>query len=83
MKPIAYSKAALKTLRRIPAKEAERIRAKVQQYASDPNSQAHNVRALTGSPYIRLRVADWRVIMDDQSNVLEILQIGPRGSIYS
>lgn len=83
MKPIAYSKAALKTLRRIPAKEAERIRAKVQQYASDPNSQAHNVRTLTGSPYIRLRVADWRVIMDDQSNVLEILQIGPRGSIYS
>jgi len=29
-----------------------------------------------------LRVGDWRVIMDDQGNVLAILDIGPRGGVY-
>lgn len=82
MKKIAYSKSALKTLRRMPANEAKRITGKVEQYASDPKSLANNVKSLVGSPYIRLRVADWRVIMDDQGNVLEVLQIGPRGGIY-
>lgn len=66
----------------MPAKEAKRIVAKVEQYASDPKSLANNVKALAGSPYIRLRVGDWRVVMDDRGNVLGILRIGPRGSIY-
>lgn len=82
MKPIAYSKSALKTLRRIPANEARRIVAKVEQYAGDPKSQANNVKALIGSPYIRLRIGDWRVIMDDQGQVLDVLKIGPRGGVY-
>jgi mRNA interferase RelE/StbE len=37
---------------------------------------------LTGSPNIRLRVGDWRVIMDDQGTVLAVLEIGTRGDIY-
>ncbi|WP_119389381.1 type II toxin-antitoxin system RelE family toxin [Taklimakanibacter lacteus] len=82
MESIAYSKSALRTLRRIPANEARRIVDKIEQYASDPGSQANNVKALTGSSYLRLRVGDWRVIMDDQGQVLGILKIGPRGGIY-
>lgn len=82
MKTIAYSKSALKTLRRIPANDARRIVDKIEQYAGDPKSQTNNVKALAGSPYIRLRVGDWRVIMDDQGQVLDILKIGPRSGIY-
>ncbi|AQS61795.1 hypothetical protein AGRHK599_LOCUS1202 [Rhizobium rhizogenes] len=82
MKQIAYSKSALKVLRRLPSNEAKRITSKIEQYASDPKSLANNIKALVGSPYIRLRVADWRIIMDDQGNVLEVLKIGPRGSVY-
>ncbi|MUO77892.1 type II toxin-antitoxin system RelE/ParE family toxin [Agrobacterium vitis] len=82
MKKIAYSKSSLKVLRRLPTNEAKRITQKIEQYASDPQSMANNVKALTSSPYIRLRVGDWRVIMDDQGSVLEILKIGPRGSVY-
>lgn len=82
MRQVAYSKSALKTLRRIPSNEATRIMAKVEQYANNPKSLVNNVKALAGSPYIRLRVADWRVIMDDHGNVLEVLEIGPRGGIY-
>ena len=82
MKKIAYSKAALKTLRRMPTNEAQRIMGKVEQYANDPASLANNVKALVGSPFVRLRVADWRIIMDDQGQVLEVLEVGPRGGIY-
>ena len=82
MKAIAYSRAAIKTLRRIPANEAERIRLKIELYATDPASLANNVKALVGSPYVRLRVGDWRVIMDDRGNVLDVMKIGPRGGIY-
>jgi mRNA interferase RelE/StbE len=82
VKEIAYSKSSLKVLRRMPAIETRRIVAKIEQYAKAPASLANNVKRLTGSPYIRLRVGDWRVIMDDKGNVLDVLKIGPRGSIY-
>lgn len=82
MKKIAYSKASIKTLRRLSATDAKRIVAKIEQYADDPTSLTNNVKALVGSPYIRLRVGNWRVIMDDDGHILEIIQIGPRGSVY-
>lgn len=82
MKKIAYSKSSLKFLRKLPAPEAKRITSKIEQYASDSKSLANNIKALVGSPYIRLRVGDWRIIMDDQGNVIEVIKIGPRSSIY-
>jgi len=82
MVSVTYSKSALKVLSRLQPKLAARILEKVEQFAADPKSQANNVKVLTGSPYIRLRVGDWRVIMDDQGNVLLVLEIGPRGDIY-
>jgi mRNA interferase RelE/StbE len=36
---------------------------------------------MESNPAIRLRVGDWRVIMED-GEVLEVVQVGPRGSIY-
>jgi mRNA interferase RelE/StbE len=66
----------------MPANTALLIRSKIESYAQDPQSQANNVTALKGREGIRLRVGDWRVIMDDQGQVLAILDIGPRGGIY-
>jgi len=54
---------------------------KVDAYAADPASQANNVKALKGRTGIRLRVGDWRVIMDD-GVVLAVLEIAPRGGVY-
>jgi mRNA interferase RelE/StbE len=82
MREIGYSRAALKVLSRMPANESGRLRAKIRQYAEDPASLANNVKALSGSPYVRLRVGDWRVIMDDRDRVLLIVNVGPRGGIY-
>ncbi len=81
MKPIVYRDAALRTLRRIPANTARRIIGKIEAFARDPASQANNVRKLQGRDGVRLRVGDWRVIMQD-GEVLEISEIGPRGGIY-
>jgi mRNA interferase RelE/StbE len=82
MKPISYSKVAIRALRRIPRNVADLIRSKIEAYAEDPASQANNVKVLKGREGIRLRVGDWRVIMDDQGNVLAVLDVGPRGSVY-
>ncbi len=65
----------------MPANTADRIRSKVVQYAQEPESLANNVTSLKGRNGIRLRVGDWRVILDD-GVVLAILEIGPRGGIY-
>ncbi len=82
MKPVTYKPAALKALGRMPAKTARHIVGKIEQYAANPASQANNVTALKGRDAIRLRVGNWRVIMNDGGEVLDILDIGPRGGIY-
>ncbi|QBY01737.1 type II toxin-antitoxin system RelE/ParE family toxin [Rhodophyticola sp. CCM32] len=81
MKQITYRPSARKTLRRMPRNTARRILAKIEEYAHAPGSQANNVTALRGRDGIRLRVGDWRVIMQD-GEVLEVLKIGPRGGVY-
>jgi mRNA interferase RelE/StbE len=81
MKQITFSRSAAKTLSRMPANTAKLIVAKVKQYAADPASLANNVKALKGSTAIRLRVGDWRVVMEDGA-VLAVIAIGARGGIY-
>ena len=82
MRQISYTKVAIRVLRRMPVNKSKLIRSKIEAYAQEPASQANNVKSLKGRDGIRLRVGDWRVIMDDQDNVLAILDIGPRGGIY-
>jgi len=82
MKPVSYTRAAIRVLRRMPANWSARIRAKVEQYAADRVSLANNVTEMKGTNgAVRLRVGDWRVIMED-GEVLAVLEIGPRGGIY-
>lgn len=66
----------------MPANESARIRLKIEQYAEEPESLANMVKALTGSDYIRLRVGDWRIIMDEKETVLDVIKIGARGDVY-
>jgi mRNA interferase RelE/StbE len=37
---------------------------------------------LQGREGYRLRVGDWRVILGEDGNVLNILDVGPRGGVY-
>jgi mRNA interferase RelE/StbE len=79
---IRYNKAAIKALTRMPWNKARPIRSKIEQYASEPESMVNNVKKLQGRDGYRLRFGDWRVIFDREGVVLDILEIGPRGSIY-
>src|SRR3546814_10011788 len=75
VKPIVYTRSAIRSLGRMPVSKARLIRSKIEQYAADPASLANNVKALKGRDAIRLRVGDWRVIMED-GVVIAVLEIG-------
>lgn len=81
MKPVTYSKEAIRTLTRMPRNEATRIRDKIEAYAADPAAQAGNLKRLQGRDELRLRVGDWRVILRE-TTVVAVLRIAPRGSAY-
>lgn len=66
----------------MPANTARRIMGKIDEYAADPASQANNIKTLKGREGFRLRIGDWRVIMNDAGEVLDVIDIGPRGGIY-
>ncbi|WP_439624419.1 type II toxin-antitoxin system RelE family toxin [Shinella sp.] len=82
MKQVVFHAPALRTLARIPRNEADRIRAKIYQYAADPDALKANVKKLQGRTGFRLRVGNWRVIFDENGDVLDVLEVDSRGSIY-
>ena len=66
----------------MPANTAQRIRAKIEQYAADPASLANNVKRLRGGKEMRLRIGDWRVVFREDGVVLTVIRIAPRGEAY-
>ena len=82
MKTVRFTRSAAKALRSLPRAHAGLVRAKIEQYASDPVSLTNNVRRLQGRPGFRLRVGDYRVIFTDDGAVLDILHVGHRREVY-
>jgi mRNA interferase RelE/StbE len=82
MKKIAYSNQARKELQRMPADDSQRLRSKIEQYAREPASLSKNVKRLKGRDGLRLRVGDWRVIVNESKDAIDVVVIGPRGSVY-
>jgi mRNA interferase RelE/StbE len=81
VKTILYTATAMTALRRY-ANKAKLIRAKIEQYAANPASQARNVKALVGVEQSRLRVQDFRVLFSETADTITVHNIGPRGGIY-
>ncbi|WP_072281628.1 type II toxin-antitoxin system RelE family toxin [Rappaport israeli] len=82
MKKITYTKKAMKDLAKMPANAQKNVRAKINQYATDPASLANNVIKMTGEPGYRLRVGDYRVRFDEYDTVIDIWRVLPRGQVY-
>lgn len=83
MKAVAYSKDAIKALRRMPANVFKTIAGKIRQLAENPADLANNIKALKGEAGVfRLRVGDWRVLYSEDDDTLVIIDIAPRGSAY-
>lgn len=72
---------AAKALRR-HRQDADRILAKIEEYATIPTALANNVSRLAGSSALRLRVGDYRVIFEETDTEIVVTKVGPRGSIY-
>nr|WP_306269414.1 type II toxin-antitoxin system RelE/ParE family toxin [Pararhizobium sp. IMCC3301] len=83
MKQVTYTKQAIKMLSRMPASTLRTIRAKIAIYAETPEKLSANVKKLQGVEGFRLRVGDWRVIFNEDAQVVAVLKVAPRGSAYS
>ena len=81
---IRYRSSAVKILRRMPSNVAKTVVGKINQLAENPYAPNNNITRLTGESGYRLRVGDWRVLyeIDDDTLVIEIIKIGPRGGVY-
>ena len=79
---ITYRKKALKVLRRMPANESRKIKDKIKEYTKNPKSLSNNITNLQDRDGFRLRVGEWRVIMSKNGEILDVLDVGPRGGIY-
>jgi mRNA interferase RelE/StbE len=84
MYTIAFTKAALRVLRRLPRNIVDIMRAKLTEIAKDPYAPRNNVTQLVGRPGYRLRVGDWRLFYELQNEqlMLLVIKIGTRGEVY-
>jgi mRNA interferase RelE/StbE len=79
MQTIVYVPSAAKELDKLPFDVAQRIERALSDYAVH---RTGDVKALTGSLAIRLRIGDYRVIFDEASTHLLVLALGNRRDIY-
>ena len=79
---VTYSHRAIRDLRGLPRQDAARVVAKIERYAADPGSLAHQVVRLQGSRTLRLRVGAYRAVFERAADTVTGLLIGHRRSIY-
>ena len=82
---IEWGTRAIRDMRRLDARDRERIIAKIEQNADNPASLARQVTALTGSDYRRLSVGHPRVIFTTQPgepSTLIVLRVRHRRAAY-
>ncbi|TWF57102.1 type II toxin-antitoxin system RelE family toxin [Neorhizobium alkalisoli] len=79
MKLVQYTRAARKELERMQPKRRAAIRSKVDSFA---RGDKVDVKKLKGSGLVRIRVGDDRVIIDEQTALVVVVEVGPRGSVY-
>ena len=78
---IIFTEQSKKSLKKFNKKDRFRIISTIERCRIRPY---HHVKKVVGSKYYRLRVGDYRVIMDiiDDKLVIHIIEIGHRKKIY-
>ena len=79
MKQVTFTKGALESLRKMQKSRATAIINKIDAFAS---GQSVNAISVKGTDFIRIRVGNWRIILDDTGIVIAVLKIAPRGDVY-
>ncbi len=89
MREVVYHRNAARSMRKIPVDRRSKIKARIEEVAAleDPLEDV-NVSQMSGDwmGCFRLRVGKYRAIFhlvkDEVAEILEVLQVGPRGGIY-
>ena len=85
MYKLIFTDRALKSLKSIPKRDAEKIIDQLEELADSPHSKA-NVKCLQNHPraVYRLRVGNYRVLFNKyrEFEVLEVIDVGHRKEIY-
>ena len=82
---IEWATKAVKDMRSLAVRDRERIVAKVEQYATTPESLANQVVALVGSEYFRMRVGNYRVVFTVERGrvvIMVVLRVRHRREAY-
>lgn len=81
MYEIEFSKTAEKQLYKLDKETQSRIISALERIRIRPHSF---VKRLVGSPYFRLRVGDYRVILDIQNDklIIFVIEVGHRKNVY-
>ena len=84
MYQVIYKKAALKGMRKMPAKIVAKMMASFRSLAEDPERHDLDVKKLSGREGYRLRIGQWRAIYhrEDDKLILIVVDAGSRGDIY-
>lgn len=78
---IKFSESAVKSIKKLPKDTQFRIISTIKRCRIRPYP---HIKKLVGSDYFRLRVGDYRVIMDilDDQLVILVVEVGHRKNIY-
>ena len=81
MYALEYARQAEKCIRKLPHDARERILIALERIRPHPR---RSLVCLVGSPFYRLRVGDYRIIIDLQEDrlVILVIEIGTRDEIY-
>lgn len=84
MHKLTYKKSALKTLRKMPRAQAQKMHQELTIMAQDPYAYNGDWKAMKGQPFWRLRQGSYRAIcsIDNGELVVLVLKIGARGDVY-
>ena len=79
---IRFARSVRKDFKKIPAKDAKRILARIAKLAEDPRPA--DAKKLTNDGALRIRIGTYRVIYDviDNQLLILVLKVGHRKDIY-
>lgn len=87
MLDIKYSQKAVRQIKNIKVanyKDSERIINGIEKYATNPND-IHDIKQLKGkfAEFKRLRIGNYRVIFDNENNIMFVYEIKHRKDAYN
>jgi mRNA interferase RelE/StbE len=83
MARLVIDKAASKDLLGLPRRDRDRIEQRIEAYAADPASRFHDIAKIVGADTLfRLRVGDWRVILNFDNDTVSVLRVRHRREAY-